>query len=333
MNTGYPWDWQISSVPRKSNQHKVGLEETTRLTSWNVTSTVGTTAVLPCETSLLDGYTVSWLRKKDTTVLSVGVLTFSSDRRISVISNDGGKQEKSTWNLQVCSRVKYSYLMLINRPILQIRKVSDTDEGWYECQVNTEPKLSHKTFLRVKPLKANVPRDSPQLPQVIPQIQEYLKSASVSKIRISGPSQLQKHVDESLELLCTLDQIQTDRSSRLYWTFNQRPIDVALSVSIRNRNSYANSSQLVVEQLERKHEGVFACQSDDRKIEAASVQVHIIDDNKEHPMALPQKKERDGGISSDGLEARLSSIEARLAIIEAKLNYSGEYHRLIVNSD
>lgn len=212
---------------------------------------------------------------------------------------------------------------------LQIRQIALSDEGWYECQVNTEPKLSHKTFLRVKSVEKPVPQDSPQMPQVIPQIQEYLKSASVPKIRISGPSQLQKHLDESLELLCTLQL--TNRSSRLYWTLNQRPIDAALSVNVRNRNSYVNSSyhsQLTVKQLERSHEGVFACQSEDRRIEAASVQVHIIDDDKEHPMALPQKKERDSEISYDDVATRLSSIEARLAIIEAKLNYPGEYHSI-----
>jgi hypothetical protein len=31
----------------------------------------------------------------------------------------------------------------------QIRDVSPTDEGWYDCQVNTEPKISNKSYLNV----------------------------------------------------------------------------------------------------------------------------------------------------------------------------------------
>ena len=32
---------------------------------------------------------------------------------------------------------------------LQIRQITLKDEGWYDCQVNTEPKLNSKSFLRV----------------------------------------------------------------------------------------------------------------------------------------------------------------------------------------
>ena len=70
------------------------------------------------------------------------------------------------------------------------------DEGWYDCQVNTEPKINFKSYLKVLPAP---PRKSPPeffpsaassdrslqdapsgetRPPVIPQIQEFLQSFS-----------------------------------------------------------------------------------------------------------------------------------------------------------
>lgn len=71
------------------------------------------------------------------------------------------------------------------------------DEGWYDCQVNTEPKINFKSYLKVLP--SPPPRklspeffpsaassdrslqDAPSSetrPPVIPQIQEFLQSLS-----------------------------------------------------------------------------------------------------------------------------------------------------------
>ena len=33
--------------------------------------------------------------------------------------------------------------------IIQISQITSKDEGWYDCQVNTEPKLNSKSFLKV----------------------------------------------------------------------------------------------------------------------------------------------------------------------------------------
>jgi len=69
---------------------------------------------------------------------------------------------------------------------LQIKDVTLKDAGWYDCQVNTSPKISNKSYLQVtefdplavqEPTAANIEKqhDSPaQHGQVIPQIQEFL---------------------------------------------------------------------------------------------------------------------------------------------------------------
>ena len=77
---------------------------------------------------------------------------------------------------------------------LQIKDVSHKDAGWYDCQVNTSPKISNKSYLSVtefdplavqEPSAANVEKqqDSPvQHGQVIPQIQEFLLRGGGEKL-------------------------------------------------------------------------------------------------------------------------------------------------------
>lgn len=64
-------------------------------------------------------FQVSWIRKRDLHILTAGIFTYTSDQRFQVI-----RPEKSdNWTLQI--------------RFPQLR-----DSGVYECQVNTEPKMS-----------------------------------------------------------------------------------------------------------------------------------------------------------------------------------------------
>lgn len=62
---------------------------------------------------------VSWIRKRDLHILTAGTATYTSDQRFQVLRPPGS----SNWTLQI----KYP----------QVR-----DSGQYECQINTEPKMS-----------------------------------------------------------------------------------------------------------------------------------------------------------------------------------------------
>ena len=48
-----------------------------------------------------------------------------------------------SYNALYCTKVK----VLLST--MQIGNVSHKDEGWYDCQVNTEPKVSSKVYLRI----------------------------------------------------------------------------------------------------------------------------------------------------------------------------------------
>ena len=72
-------------------------------------------------------FQVSWIRKSDLHVLTSDVLTFTGDQRFSAHH----ASDSNSWALQI----KYTQLR---------------DAGEYQCQVNTEPKISFSVFLTVK---------------------------------------------------------------------------------------------------------------------------------------------------------------------------------------
>merc|ERR1711887_174176 len=140
------WDWQHepSSYPVfKPVYPNIKIEQPQFLKiNRNISVVVGDTAFLPCRVKSLDSYTVSWVRADDVTVLSVGHLAFSSDKRISVVQVPRPRLSASDWNLS-------------------IENVTLSDDGMYECQVNTEPKINYKIFLTVKDLVKSPQADSP----------------------------------------------------------------------------------------------------------------------------------------------------------------------------
>merc|ERR1711879_225657 len=92
----------------------------------------------------------------------------SSDQRFSVqTSKTATDSPISIWNLQ-------------------ISQASKEDNGWYECQINTEPKMGQKSYLKVQSSQPKVQpselrSDAPMKPQVIPEIQQFLERSKQRK--------------------------------------------------------------------------------------------------------------------------------------------------------
>ncbi|CAG4968680.1 unnamed protein product [Parnassius apollo] len=84
-----------------------------------VVAQIGTTAILHCEVSDITENTVTWIRRKDYSLLSVGLVTYSTDSRFF---SAHGRHVKD-W-------------------ALHIRFVTSADAGYYECQVPTHPPTS-----------------------------------------------------------------------------------------------------------------------------------------------------------------------------------------------
>ncbi|XP_025190667.1 uncharacterized protein LOC112591167 [Melanaphis sacchari] len=98
-----------------------------------VTSQIGGTAILPCATIKPGTATVSWVRRIDYTILTIGSRSYSSDKRFYV---DHTRHLK-TWNLE-------------------ITPVEASDAGLYECRIATHPTTSNFVHLKVTEARAEI---------------------------------------------------------------------------------------------------------------------------------------------------------------------------------
>jgi len=162
-----PWDWQNEQLNYPVyNPYPLSLKKTIEpeFLAVPVESSVGldATAYLPCRVKNLGkDYTVSWIRAKDLTVLSVGESTFSSDWRISVVKVNRPRLSASDWTLVISNATK-------------------DDAGFYECQVNTDPKLNKKNYLEVRD-QSDQQKDAPYNQPSSEPTEEYQKTHSIVK--------------------------------------------------------------------------------------------------------------------------------------------------------
>jgi len=122
-----PWDGALVGPSFDPSQPEV------------VTVSVGQPAYLACRVRQLGDRKVSWIRKRDLHILTFGQLSYTNDARFSVIRSTNGDM----WTLRV-------------------RSVQLRDEGLYECQVSSEPKISKSVRLKVVVSQAAI-QGSPEM--------------------------------------------------------------------------------------------------------------------------------------------------------------------------
>ncbi|XP_054278191.1 junctional adhesion molecule B-like [Macrosteles quadrilineatus] len=125
----------VESKHHRNVENTVGQESATRSAvfatenSTVVTAQMASTATLPCTVRKFGTGVVSWIRRKDFQLLTVGLATYSSDDRFMVEH----ARHLQNWGLQ-------------------IHKVQKSDAGMYECQVSTHPPTS--IFVELKVIEA-----------------------------------------------------------------------------------------------------------------------------------------------------------------------------------
>ncbi|XP_060520013.1 zwei Ig domain protein zig-8-like [Cylas formicarius] len=203
----------------------------------NVTTAVGQTAFLHCRVEQLGDKAVSWIRKRDLHILTAGILTYTSDQRFQVIRPD----KSDNWTLQ-------------------IKFPQQRDSGIYECQVNTEPKMS-------LPFRLNV---------IEP------------RARIVGPTDLHVKAGSSVTLTCIINQ-GPHALGNVFWYKDAAILDPMMTdsvadrrVSIENQWTEGLTSRLRVTSVLLSDSGNYSCVP--TVAAPASVNVHII--NGEHPAAM-----------------------------------------------
>lgn len=102
------WDYPYGVQPSFDNT-----------TERDVVATVGQVAYLHCRVFNIGDRAVSWIRKRDLHILTIGIMTYTNDQRFQSEHIDGSND----WTLKILSP-------------------QPRDTGIYECQVSTEPKIS-----------------------------------------------------------------------------------------------------------------------------------------------------------------------------------------------
>ncbi|XP_076063782.1 protein amalgam-like [Oratosquilla oratoria] len=102
-------------------------------TKTTVVAGLGQTAELHCRVNHLGDRAVTWLRRHDVHVLTVGLFPYTTDDRFSAHRSE----DSDEWTLRIAS-------------------VKVGDSGIYECQVSTEPKISKSFRLQVIVSQAHI---------------------------------------------------------------------------------------------------------------------------------------------------------------------------------
>uniref|UniRef100_A0A182W7L9 Ig-like domain-containing protein n=1 Tax=Anopheles minimus TaxID=112268 RepID=A0A182W7L9_9DIPT len=208
----------------------------------NITTRVGQTAFINCRVEQMGDKSVSWIRKRDLHILSAGTAVYTSDERFQVIRSD----KAENWTLQ-------------------IKFAQQRDSGIYECQVNTEPKMSMAFRLNVVEAKAI----------------------------ILGPTDLYVKMGSVVTLTCIISQGPHDlgtiywyRGSNLVQPIELHPNDPSLAyphrISVELKWTEALTSRLKILDAKLSDSGNYTCLP--TSAEGTSVMVHVI--NGEHPAAM-----------------------------------------------
>ncbi|XP_042230506.1 uncharacterized protein LOC121871951 [Homarus americanus] len=224
-----------------------------------VTVKEGETAKLPCVVLHLNDKSVTWLRRRDLHILTAGHHTYSADQRFQVVHAEGSQE----WTLVV----RYTQLR---------------DAGVYECQVNTEPKLSRHVTLRV-----HDPR------QVVTKTKVFVANNTAStkdgnlRVEILGPRELYIEEGSSLTLTCLVTSLRGP-SALVYWYHDISLIDYnsprgGVNLKI-DRGRGETTTRLVVSSVGPGDSGMYSCVP--QGSHPATVLVHV--QKGEHEAAIQQ---------------------------------------------
>ncbi|XP_066247056.1 lachesin-like [Euwallacea similis] len=204
----------------------------------NITTQLGTHAYLPCKVKQLGNKSVSWIRKRDAHILTVDKFTFIADDRFQAFP----VETADTWTLQV----KY---------------VQARDAGQYECQVSTEPKMSHFITLNV----------------VIP------------KIEITGKPDMFVKMGSSVQLKCVITQ-SLEEPSYIFWYHDGERVltydKSAVDIRAEREGPDTTVSTLIIHYTNPEDSGNYTCSPSN--LDSSSVLLHVL--NGEHPAAMQRGK-------------------------------------------
>lgn len=185
----------------------------------NVTTQVGSSAILPCVVKQVGSNTVSWVRKRDSHILTVDKTVFISDPRFRILRLESG----SDWDLH-------------------IKPIRRRDKGFYECQISTVNKMSFRVYLNVI------------VPDVIIEGSPDIHAQSGSSVTLKCLVQNATQTPNSVSWYRDKKRLRTNTRTTMVSDVNEKH---AHGSSRRQLHHYQNLLTLASVRLE--HSGLYSC--------------------------------------------------------------------------
>ncbi|XP_073822427.1 defective proboscis extension response 3 [Musca autumnalis] len=243
----------------------------------NITARTGhMEAVLKCRVDRIGDKSVSWIRKRDLHILTVGKTTYTSDNRFLVTESKDSRE----WTLHVKSP--------------QVR-----DSGIYECQVNTEPKMSMAFQLNI------------------------IEISSDAQTIITGPSDLYVKVGSVITLTCLVSQPSIKDIGPIHWYRGEHLLMpfAATDETAPQRNYFVTPAALTSKSASFDHS------SGASNVDVDMYDNNVDDDDDDEHMSQNANNE----ITLDfrqrvAMEQKLcDTIKSKLRISNAQISDSGNY--------
>ncbi|XP_064080059.1 hemicentin-1-like isoform X2 [Macrobrachium nipponense] len=210
----------------------------------------GETARLPCQVFHLKDRKVTWLRRRDLHILTTGHHTYSADERFQVVHEEGS----DLWTLVV----QYAQLR---------------DAGIYECQVNSDPKISRPVTLNV--YGASQPISVSKTKVFVANNTASTKDGDL-RVQIKGPREIFMEEGSSLTLTCLVTSLYGP-STLIYWYHDTQLMDYnsprgGIKMQM-DRPRGETTSRLTVKDVKVDDSGMYSCVPSGSH--PATVRVHI----------------------------------------------------------
>jgi len=227
----------------------------------NLTAAPGATVVLPCRVLSIGSASLSWLRQPQLTVLSSGNTLFSSSSRLKLLHSQGSPD----WTLQIGPLVP-------------------EDEGTYECQANTEPKLSRKVQLNVR-----APDGDSKEPEPAMALQGGSRIGRMQRTEILAPDTMRVYEGGTATLECVVTEHEV-APPYFTWYILGDPLDFShhrggiLLQTEKKRKSSA--SRLTITRLAPSDSGAYTCSP--VGAENATIQIRVNKNNRSPLLSLEE---------------------------------------------